>query len=54
MVAGAHFWLKSVSILFLTHPGEHVQLDCVYVHKHSLLVFIMSKHDILAYVSALG
>jgi hypothetical protein len=28
---------------------EHVQLVCVYLHKHGILVFIMNKHDLFAH-----
>ena len=35
----------------LTCPRGHRHLACVYLHKHSLLVFIMNKHSLLAYVS---
>jgi hypothetical protein len=38
----------------LTHPGEHMQFVCVYLHKHGFLVFIMYKHGLLAHASVLG
>ena len=40
-------WLAAMPVLalnliglFLTHLREHMQLVCVYLHKHDLLVFI--------------
>ena len=38
----------------LTHPGEHMQFVCVYLHKHGFLVFIMYKHGLLAHAFVLG
>ena len=55
------WWLVAAPVLglhliglILIHPGEHMQLVCVYLHKHSILVFIMNKHSLLAHVSVLG
>ena len=30
----------------LSISGKHMKLVCVYLHKHSLLVFIMNKHSL--------
>ena len=46
--------LGTESILSVTRPGGHIQLACVCLHKHGLLVFIMNKHGLLAHASVLG
>ena len=53
MVAGSCTCLGTLVFfeLILIHPGEHVQLVCVYLHKHNLLVFITNKHGLLAHAS---
>jgi hypothetical protein len=55
------WWQAAASVLglnliglFLTRVGEHVQLVCVYLHKHGILMFIMNKHSLLAHASLLG
>jgi hypothetical protein len=41
MVAGSHACLRIESIgLILIHLGEHVQLVCVYLHKHGSIVLL--------------
>lgn len=49
-MAGGHGWLRTESmVLFLTLPEKHMQLVCIYLHKHGLLVFILNKHSLLAH-----
>jgi hypothetical protein len=55
------WWLVAAPVLglnliglFLTRFRAHMQLVCVYLHKHSILVFIMNKHSLLAHASVLG
>ena len=42
MVAGGHAYLRTAVFneLILICPGEHVQLVCVYLHKHGSMVLL--------------
>ena len=55
------WWLAAAPVLglsllglILTHRRKDVQLICVYLHTHSILVFIMNKHSLLSHASDLG
>ena len=54
------WWLEAAPVFelhlldsFLMHPGEHIQLVCIYLNKYALLAFIINKCSLLAHASVL-